>query len=311
MKPSLNKLISLLLALLTGLKGFAQINHPDSLTASKQPTFHKERFAAVVATEAALYAGTMAYLNFIWYKDTPRVPFEFYNDAAGYLQVDKFGHAYGSYLESYIGYRAMRWSGASKKKALLYGGTLGFLLQSPIEIVDGFYEGWGFSWSDMAANALGSSMVIGQELLFDEQIMKYKFSFRPSPYAKQANGYLGSTFTGQILQDYNAHTYWFSIGLNRIIRSERIPEWLNVAVGYGANGMFGEFENIKRWGSVVIPPTPRYRQFLFSLDIDWTKIKTKNRFLNQVFQGMFMLKLPFPAIEINTHNGFKAYGIYY
>ena len=301
-------LLSLLVVMLASSFGYSQT---DSTQQNAATTFHKGRFVAVVATEAALYAGTMAYLNFIWYKDTPRVPFEFYNDAKGYLQVDKFGHAYGAYLESYLGYQALRWSGASKKKALLYGGTLGFFLQSPIEIVDGFYEGWGFSWSDMAANAIGSSLVIGQELLFDEQIMKYKFSFRRSPYSKQANGYLGTTFTGQILQDYNAHTYWFSIGLNRIIRSERIPDWLNVAVGYGANGMFGEFENINRWGSVVIPPTQRYRQFLFSLDIDWTKIKTKNRFLNHVFQGMFMLKLPFPALEFNTLNGFRTYGIYY
>jgi hypothetical protein len=300
--------LTVLLILLLSRFGFAQT---DSTQQNVTPAFHKGRFAAVVATEAALYAGTMSYLNFIWYKDTKRVAFEFYADGKGYLQVDKFGHAYGSYLESYIGYRAMRWSGASKKKALLYGGTLGFFLQSPIEIVDGFYEGWGFSWTDMAANAVGSSFVIGQELLFDEQIMKYKFSFRRSPYSKQANGYLGTTFAGQILQDYNAHTYWFSIGLNRIIRSERIPAWLNVAVGYGANGMFGEFENIKKWGNVVIPPTQRYRQFLFSLDIDWTKIKTKNRFLNQVFQSMFMIKLPFPALEINTKNGFRVYGIYY
>ncbi|MEZ4903712.1 MAG: DUF2279 domain-containing protein [Spirosomataceae bacterium] len=211
--------------------------HSFSQTDSTQTisTFHRGRFATVLASELTLYAGTMAYLNYIWYKDVPRVPFEFYNDSKGYLQVDKFGHVYGSYLESYIGYRAMRWSGASKKKALLYGGTLGFLLQSPIEIIDGFYEGWGFSWSDMAANAVGSGIVIGQELLFDEQIMKYKFSFHPSEYAKQANGYLGTTFTGQILQDYNAHTYWFSIGLSRIIQSDRIPPWLNVAVGYGAN----------------------------------------------------------------------------
>lgn len=300
--------LALLLIVFSALVGFAQT---DSILQNPKPIFNKGRFAAVVATEAALYAGAMSYLNFIWYKDTKRVPFEFYADGKGYQQVDKFGHAYGAYLESYIGYRAMRWSGASKKKALLYGGTLGFLLQSPIEIVDGFYEGWGFSWTDMAANAVGSSLVIGQELLFDEQIVKYKFSFRPSPYAKQANGYLGSTFTGQILQDYNAHTYWFSIGLNRIIRSEHIPDWLNVAVGYGANGMFGEFENIKKWGNVVIPPTQRYRQFLFSLDIDWTKIKTKNRILKPILQSMFMLKLPFPALEINTKNGFRAYGIYY
>jgi hypothetical protein len=116
---------------------------------------------------------------------------------------------------------------------------------------------------------------------------------------------------GQIFQDYNAHTYWLSIGLNKLIRHEKIPPWLNLAVGYSANGMFGEFENIQRWGQVAIPPTARYRQFLFSLDIDWTKINTRNRFLKQVFQGMFMVKLPFPALEINSLGKIKGYGLYY
>jgi len=96
MKDCLKLLLLHLLVMNSYLTGFAQ---SDSV--SQTPTFHKGRFAAVVATEAALYAGTMSYLNFIWYKDEKRVPFEFYNDAGGYLQVDKFGHAYGSYLESY------------------------------------------------------------------------------------------------------------------------------------------------------------------------------------------------------------------
>jgi hypothetical protein len=79
------------------------------------------------------------------------VPFHFFNDNKGYLQVDKFGHAFGAYFESYIGYHWLRKSGVSKSKGLVYGATLGFILQSPIEIMDGIHEGWGFSWGDMAA----------------------------------------------------------------------------------------------------------------------------------------------------------------
>jgi uncharacterized protein YfiM (DUF2279 family) len=281
----------------------------DSL---RYPTMiHRGRLAVVAGAEGGLYVGAMSYLNFVWYKNEPRVPFEFYNDNKAYLQVDKLGHVYGSYLESYMGYKAMRWAGVSKKKALWYGATLGILLQSPIEVIDGFYEGWGFSWGDMAANTAGSAIVIAQELLFDGQPMKYKFSFSRSIYAPQANGYLGDhTLASQILHDYNGHTYWFSVGLNKIIPSKKIPDWLNVAFGYGANGMYGEFENIKRWG-VTIPETQRYRQFLFSLDIDWTKIKTKNRFLKPLLQGMFMVKLPFPAIEINSKGQFIGHRMYY
>jgi uncharacterized protein YfiM (DUF2279 family) len=280
----------------------------DSVSTGK---VNRQRLMLVAGTEAGLYLGSMAYLQYVWYKDHERVPFEFYNDSKGYLQVDKFGHAYGAYLESYAGYHALRWAGLSRNKALIYGGSLGFLLQLPIEVWDGMYEGWGFSWSDIGANAFGSALVVGQELIFREQVAKYKFSFAPSPYAKQANGYLGETFAGQLFNDYNGHTYWLSFGLNRIIPSDHIPDWLNIAVGYGANGMFGEFDNLKYYQGEPIPETRRYRQFLLSLDVDWTKIKTRNKFLQKVFQGMFMIKMPFPALEINTLGRVRGYGVYY
>ena len=256
------------------------LQYPDSVK--------RGRILAIAGTEAALYIGSMAYLQFVWYKDHKRVPFEFYNDSKGYLQVDKFGHMYGSYLESYIGYHALRCAGVKKGKALLLGGTLGIILQTPIEVWDGLYEGWGFSWSDMGANAAGSAIVIGQELLFDKQLVKYKFSFWPSPYAKQANGYLGSGFD-QVFNDYNGHTYWLSMPLNQIIPSKKLADWLCISAGYGANGMFGEFENERTYHGMILPETERYRQYLLSLDVDWTKIKTRSKFLRTLFQGMFMV----------------------
>lgn len=277
---------------------------------NQKDSINYPRLWTVVGTEAALWTGSIAYLQFVWYKDAKRVPFEFYDDSKGYLQVDKLGHVYGSYLESYIGYHSLRWAGLSKKKALIYGGTLGILLQTPIEIWDGMYEEWGFSWSDMAANTLGSALVIGQELLWDEQKIKYKFSFSPSPYAKSANGYLGEGF-GQLLNDYNGHTYWLSTGINQIVPNKILPQWLNIAVGYSANGMIGEFENLQRYKGVNIPHYERYRQYLISLDIDWTKIKTNNKILKTIFQGMFMVKLPFPAIEINGIGQIKGHWLYY
>lgn len=248
----------------------------DSLAVHSSSQLNYKRLWTVLGTETALWAGSMAYLQFVWYKDAKRVPFEFYDDSKGYLQVDKFGHMYGAYLQSYVGYHSLRWAGVSKNKALLYGGTLGILLQTPIEVWDGMYEEWGFSWSDMAANALGSAFVIGQELLWDEQKIKYKFSFTPSPYAKAANGYLGTGF-GQLFNDYNGHTYWLSMGIHEIVPNKILPKWLNVAVGYSANGMIGEFENLRRYNGVDIPEYQRYRQYMFSLDVDWTKIKTNNR----------------------------------
>ena len=68
--------------------------------------------------------------------------------------MDKFGHAYGAYLMSYAGFKSLRWAGLSRSKTAIYGAGMGFLLQMPIEIWDGMYEGWGFSWSDVGAIAV-------------------------------------------------------------------------------------------------------------------------------------------------------------
>ena len=278
-------------------------NYPDEI--------NKRMLTTAIVSESVFYFGGMSYLQFLWYKDHERVPFHFYNDNSGYLQVDKFGHSFGSYLESYIGYHWLRRSGVPKKQSLLYGGTLGFLLQAPIEVFDGLYEGWGFSWGDIVANTSGAAFLIGQELLFDDQVFKYKMSMSQSEYAPLANGYLGNNIFESLFYDYNSLTFWISGNVNRFVMHDKLPDWLNLSVGYSANGMYGEFTNRRYFRGVVIPETERYRQFLLSLDIDWTKIHTNSRFLNGVLQAMAFIKLPFPALEFNTLGKLKGYWMYY
>ena len=227
------------------------------------------------------------------------------------MQVDKFGHAFGAYVYSYIGYHGLLKKGLTRKEALCFGATLGFILQSPIEIMDGIYEGYGFSWGDIAANTMGTALVLGQELLFEEQIIKYKFSYWGSDYAKKANGYLGTNSFNRIFNDYNGHTYWLSCPIKKIIPNSLIPYWLNIAIGYGANGMYGENSNIDEYKGTAIPPTIRYRQYLFSIDVDWSKIKTDSLFLKILLKGMTFIKLPFPAIEYNTKGELKGHYIYF
>jgi uncharacterized protein YfiM (DUF2279 family) len=301
--------VLLLFGLLFSRTCFAQDS--TALAPPEPEKINKKRLFAIIGTETALYVGSMAYLKFIWYKDRQRRPLTFYNDSKGYLQVDKFGHGFGAYLQSYAGYYLLRSAGVNKKKSLLYGGTLGIVLQTPIEVFDGLYEGWGFSWSDMAANTFGSGLVIGQELLFDQQVVKMKFSYWESPYAAKANGYLGETTLGKLFNDYNGHTYWFSFPAHTLGLKKHLPAWLNIAVGYGANGMYGEFKNITSYGGVAIPETVRYRQYLLSLDIDWTKIKSDSRFVQTLLKGMVFIKLPFPTLELNSLGQIKGHWLYY
>jgi hypothetical protein len=96
-----------------------------------------------------------------------------------------------------------------------------------------------------------------------------------------------------------------------VIKNKIIPEWVNFAVGYSAGGMFGEFENKTQYKGVTIPATERYRKFLFSFDIDFCKIPARNKNLKRLFNSMFMIKVPFPAIEINTKGQLKFHPLYY
>ena len=288
-------------------KNFAQNNYvkEDSSTIEKRTVYK------ALAFTGAYYTSSILVLNNTWYKDREKVPFHFYNDNAGYLQVDKFGHMYGGYVYSYLGYLGLIKLGATRKEALLFGSTLGFILQFPIEIMDGKHEDYGFSWGDIAANTLGSALVFGQEFLFREQMVKYKFSYWESEYSKNSNGLYGKTTMNRLLKDYNGHTYWFSMPLNKLIFRQSLPPWLNIAFGYGANGMYGEFENITHYNGVSIPKTERYRQYLFSLDIDWTRINTESKFLQLLFKGMTFVKLPFPTLEYNSKGQCKGYWIYF
>jgi len=277
----------------------------------QKDTLNKARLRTVIITEASFYLTGNAYLQYVWYKDHERVKFHFYNDNKGYLQMDKCGHAFSAYQYSRIGYEALRWAGVSKKKALIYGGPLGLVLQTPIEIFDGLYEGYGFSNGDMIANASGSLIFSAQQLLFDDQIVKMKFSYSPSGYSKYHPYYLGSSPVESFFMDYNGHTYWLSANANKITGIKKIPDWLNIAFGYSANGMIGEFKNEKFYRGIPIPEMERYRQFYLSLDVDLSKIKTKSKFLKAVFTQLNMLKIPFPALEYNHIDKFKFRPFYF
>jgi VanZ family protein len=294
-----------LLSLLLCQSTFAQFSnqtYPESV--------NRKAIKRIAVTEATAYVSGLSFLYFIWYKDTERVPFHFYDDSKGYLQIDKFGHAYTAYQQSYASYYALRKAGVSKRKALLYGGTLGIIFQTPIEIFDGLYEGWGFSWSDMLANTLGSALVISQEALFDEQVVLMKFSYASSPYAAYYPP-LGETPLEQFFYDYNGHTYWLSGNLKKMSGLAIFPDWLNIAIGYSGNGMLKEFENPTTYQGNPLPVTNRHRQFLLSLDVDFTRIPVQKRWLKALFRAANMVKVPFPALEYNKIEGFKMRPFYF
>lgn len=300
------RLVPVCFLILTTLTGFSQSTiqdlYPDSV--------NSKRLKTLIGIEVATYATGISYLNYIWYKDHKRTPFHFYNDSKGHLLMDKAGHAFSAYYESLSGYHALIWAGVNKRNALIFGGTLGIILQTPIEILDGMHDGWGFSWPDMAANTFGSVMFITQQAIWDEQLVLMKFSYTPSIYPSY-HSELGTTQLNSFFLDYNAHTYWFSGNIKKITGIESIPEWLNIAFGYSANGMIGKLENPTFYQGKPFPHLDRYRQFLFSFDINFAKIQTEKKWLRNFYRAINMIKIPFPALEYNKIEGVKLRPLYF
>ena len=222
--------------------------------------------------------------------------------------MDKAGHVFSSYYLGKMGMDALAWAGETKKNQLMYGATLGFAFLTAVEVLDGFSEEWGFSMGDFAANALGTGLLIGQELLWNEQRIQLKFSFHTTHYPDMFPDKLGSSTLEQLLKDYNGQTYWLSFNLRSFFSESGIPPWLNLSLGYGANGL-----PEKSFEPGTDPPVPidAYRQFFASVDIDLTKIPTNSDFLRTVFNVFNFVKIPAPSVEYRTNGSFRFHWLYY
>ena len=301
------KTIYFLLTITFFSDGVAQNQFQDFLTPSD--TLNIPRRNTVVISETVALGGALVGLNQLWYKDYDKSDFHFKNDNAHWLQMDKAGHAFSAYHMGRFGAELLEWSGASEKSQLIYGSTLGFTFLSAVEVMDGYSAEWGFSWGDVAANASGTVLYVGQELLWKEQRIVPKFSFHRTPYTGARPEVLGSTFSEEILKDYNGQTYWLSVNIHSFFKESKIPKWLNLAVGYGGEGMITANDALVN--TIFLPEKERTRQFYVSFDVDLTKIQTQNHFLKTLFSVFNTIKVPAPTLEFRELGGIKGHVLYF
>ena len=302
------KSIHLVLFLLLGTSIYAQFNINSFLKPSD--TLNISRRNAVIISEVSLGTLTLVGLNELWYNDFPRSSFHTIDDSNEWLQMDKFGHVFSSYQLGRVGAYVLNWSGVSKKNQLIYGATLGFTFLTIVEVFDGYSKEWGFSWSDITANGVGTGLYIGQELLWKEQRLTLKFSFHSTKYAEMRPDVLGENILQEILKDYNGKTYWLSANLHSFSKNKdsKIPKWLNLAFGYGADGMLtANSYNVDN----LFTNQNRFRQFYLSFDVDLTRISTNYHLLKTIFSVLNMIKIPLPTVEFNSKNGVVFHLLYF
>jgi len=274
-----------------------------SLCWSQDSINYKRRLNIVRYGGLATYTVGMIGLSQLWYSDSPHTSFHWFNDAAEWKQMDKAGHVFSSFQLSSTTYQALKWANSKEKKRAITSSLVGFTVISSIELFDGFSEAYGASATDLLANAAGATFFLGQSLLWKEIRIHPKFSFHQTEYAALRPEVLGDGLASEMFKDYNGQTYWLSTDLDKFMR---FPKWLNLAVGYGAEGMVyaRDEENI----AAGYPEA--YRQFYLSIDFDLTAIPTRSKFLKGVIFFANMIKLPAPTLEFSK-NGVKAYAFYF
>jgi uncharacterized protein YfiM (DUF2279 family) len=283
---------------------------PESIRpADSTARLHPQRKWLATGATVLGYGGSFVLLNKAWYKDYPRSSFHTFNDGGEWMQMDKIGHAWTAYAISRAATSMWDWAGVQHPAAIALGSGSSLLYQLSIEYLDGRSAQWGWSWADVGADLFGTSLFAAQELGWRQQKLMLKFSVHHKKYPEaslqtRADALFGKSLPERWLKDYNRQTYWLSGNLQALMPQKKIIPWLNIAIGYGAEGMFGGYENraFDKDGNVVFDrrDIKRYRQWYLAPDMDLTKIKTRSPFLRTILFLANSVKIPSPAIELSN-----------
>jgi len=262
----------------------------------------KKKLRTIAIASGAAYAGGLATLNHVWYKGTGRQSFRFFNDNTEWKQADKAGHFFASFYLADLSARALKSCHVAERKANLIGAISGLMLTLPIEIFDGFSDGYGASAGDVVADAAGPAFFLAQQFVWSEIRIHPKFSFHRTGYPPLRPALLGDNLLSEIVKDYNGQTYWLSFDVDKFTA---FPRWLNVAVGYGAHDMIYARDGENR--EYGYDP---YRQYYLALDVDLTAIRTRSRWVRALLYALNTVRLPAPAFEFSRH-GTKFHAFYF
>ena len=157
-----------LCCLLLSVSLYAQRQAPEKLPfLEPADSFHNGRVWTCALAGTAIYTGFSIALYESWYKNYELTGFHTFNDWGEWRDMDKMGHLFTAAMESRLAFGGAVWTGMDRRKAMWTGAAVGTLLQTTIEVMDGFSAKWGFSWGDVAFNTLGTGVFVAQEMLFN------------------------------------------------------------------------------------------------------------------------------------------------
>jgi hypothetical protein len=269
-------------------------------------TTWNKRSWLVTSGNVVIGGGSIGFLSAIWYQDYPKSRMHSFDDSKEWFQMDKIGHSYTAYQLSQAEFGVWRWTGMRRSRAAWLSAGIAWTYQFSVEILDGYSAQWGFSWSDLGANTLGAGLFLGQELMWKEQRFQLKFGYWPSPYAVLRPNVLGSTVPERLLKDYNAQSYWMCVSPGAFIEGSSFPKWLQLGIGYSVDAKIDGMLN-----TYIATNGNRYkaqREYAISLDIDWTQLPIKRKWVKNMLRPLNAIKIPLPSVF--WRNGVCYFGMF-
>jgi uncharacterized protein YfiM (DUF2279 family) len=249
------------------------------------------RRAGVAVTFVGGNAALYSYFKRAWWSGEKADHFFFRADwDQDFRDQDKFGHAFGGYHLARIGNALLRSTCISKNHAILWSAAYAAAFQVQIEVWDGMYKKYGFSYADVIANTTGTALALLHETHPATRAFKPTISYSRSAAMRNADNIPGELRPSL---DYSGQTYWLSADVNALLPAEGKPFWpsfLRVSVGH----------SITDWIDPKTGANMRAkRRILLSLDLDAEKLPGDNRFWKTFKRQLGYIHLPSPALQIS------------
>jgi hypothetical protein len=252
---------------------------------------------AVRTGVASAFVGGNAYLYHYfkraWWSGERAPHFFFHADWDQWFRdQDKFGHMLGGYHLARFGHAGLRAACVSQKKAVIWSAAYAAAFQLQIEIFDGMYKKYGFSYADMIANTTGQAFSVLQELHPGLRAIKPTISYHKTrALMNMENGTIQSGELRPSL-DYSGQTYWFSADMTKLLPEgtrEYWPPFLRFSVGHSITDWIdpetGAVERAKR-------------KIILSLDFDPEKLPGNAPLWKSIKHTLSYYHFPAPALEL-------------
>jgi len=242
--------------------------------------------AVFVGGNAALYS----YFKQAWWSGEKADHFFFQSDwDQNFRDQDKFGHAFGGYHLARFGNSFIRSACVSKTKAIAWSAAYAAVFQLQIEMWDGLYKKYGFSYADLLANTAGTALAVLHETNPRTRAIKPTISYARSAAMRNADKFPGELRPSL---DYTGQTYWLSADIDAMLPPESKPFWpgfLRVSVGHSITDWIDP-----RTGASLRAK----RRILLTLDFDAEKLPGENRIWKTFKRQLSYIHLPSPALQI-------------